>query len=65
MSAQRAFTARGAEILLVDDNDINREVVMALLEPLELSVDEASDGRIAADMAKEKKYDMIDRKSVV
>lgn len=32
---------------------------MALLEPLELSVDETSDGRIAADMATKKKYDMI------
>lgn len=48
-----------AKILLVDDNDINREVAMALLEPPELSVDETSDGRIAADMATKKKYDMI------
>lgn len=32
---------------------------MALLEPLELSVDETSDGRIAADMVTKKKYDMI------
>lgn len=54
-----SFTANGAEILLVDDNDINREVVRAILEPLELSVDEASDGREAVDMAAAKKYDMI------
>ena len=54
-----AFTAPDACILLVDDNEINREVVKAMLEPLELRIDEAENGLIAVNMTKNRKYDLI------
>lgn len=53
------FTAKGSCILLVDDNEINREVVKAVLEPLQLVIEEAENGREAVEKAKEKAYDMI------
>lgn len=53
------FTTVDARILLVDDNEINREVVKAILEPLKLTIDEAQDGQEAVDMAKKRLYDMI------
>lgn len=54
-----AFTAPDACILLVDDNEINREVVKAMLEPLALEIDEAENGLIAVNMTKNRQYDMI------
>lgn len=54
-----AFTAPDACILLVDDNEINREVVKAMLEPLELRIDEAENGLIAVNMTKDRQYDLI------
>ena len=53
------FTAPDSRILLVDDNDINREVVKALLEPINLIVDEASDGQEAVNMTAKTVYDLI------
>lgn len=53
------FTTTDARILLVDDNEINREVMKAILEPLKLEIDEAQDGQEAVDMACAKLYDMI------
>jgi len=41
---------RGRRILLVEDVDINREIVLALLEPTELVIDCAEDGKTALDM---------------
>ena len=54
-----SFTVTDARILLVDDNDINREVVKAMLEPLLLSIDEAENGKEAVEMAKQTRYDLI------
>ncbi len=53
------FTTQGARILLVDDNELNREVVKAILEPLKLRIDEAVNGQEAVMLAKEQVYDMI------
>lgn len=53
------FTTKGARVLLVDDNAINREVLKAMLEPLELQIDEAENGRMAVNMAKTAVYDLI------
>ena len=51
----------GQCILLVEDLEINREIVQALLEPIELSVDCAENGEEAIKMFKEtpEKYSMI------
>jgi len=48
-------------ILLVEDVEINREIVLALLEPTELNIDCAENGKRAVDMfeAMPDKYDMI------
>lgn len=53
------FTAENSRILLVDDNDINREVVKVMLEPVGLTVDEACDGQEAVSMALNTSYDLI------
>ena len=48
-------------ILLVEDMEINREIVLTLLEPSNLSVDCAENGAIAVKMFRNtpKRYDMI------
>jgi len=51
----------GRHILLVEDVAINREIVMALLEPTQLEIDCAENGREAVRLFSEapQKYDMI------
>jgi len=49
----------GRPILLVEDNWINREVMLELLEDLLLSVDIAVDGAEALARVREKNYDLI------
>lgn len=54
------FTMPEAKILLVDDNEINQEVAKALLEPLEMQIDMAFDGREALEMVqKNEQYDLV------
>jgi signal transduction histidine kinase/CheY-like chemotaxis protein len=55
----RDFT--GKSILIAEDIDINREIITALLQPTNLNVDCASDGREALEMFKAKggAYDLI------
>lgn len=48
-----------AKVLLVDDNELNREVACALLEPFQLQIDEVENGLQALQIVKEKKYDLI------
>jgi len=51
----------GRRILLVEDVEINREIVIALLEPTLLKIDSAENGRVALNMfsAAPEKFDMI------
>jgi len=51
----------GRQILLAEDIDINREIVMTMLEPTRLKIDCAENGRAALKMYCDKpdKYDMI------
>jgi len=51
----------GHRVLLVEDMEINREVVMALLEPTQLNIDCAENGTEAVRMYKDApdKYDLI------
>ncbi|HSI50412.1 MAG TPA: response regulator [Ideonella sp.] len=49
----------GLEVLLAEDNEVNREVAVALLQAAGLSVDCAHDGRAAVAMAQQKAYALI------
>ena len=48
-----------AHLLLVEDNDVNQEIVMAILEDKVLSVDVAGNGQEALDLLEEKSFDGI------
>ncbi len=50
---------KGARILLVEDNDVNSEVAMALLTRVGLVVDTAENGLQAVDMVSAKPYQLI------
>jgi CheY-like chemotaxis protein/HPt (histidine-containing phosphotransfer) domain-containing protein len=49
----------GARILLAEDNEINREVVVSLLQSVDLNVDVAINGREAVSMGCAGDYDLI------
>lgn len=51
--------AKNARILLAEDNEINREVVIDILEPLCMHIDTAENGKEALDMAVKNHYDLI------
>ncbi len=51
--------ALGLHVLVVDDNEINREVAVAMLEELRCRVDTADDGRAAVHQAARHRYDAI------
>ena len=48
-----------SRILLAEDNAINLEVAVALLSSVGLRVDTARNGRVAVNMARETRYDLI------
>lgn len=50
---------RDLRLLLVDDNDLNREVALALLHRLGLGADAADSGRAAIEAVARKAYDVI------
>lgn len=54
-----SYTTRDVRILLTDDNDINREVAIEMLRPLNAVVDEAVNGAEAVSMAGKNVYDII------
>ncbi len=59
---RRSFSElAGKQVLLVEDNELNREIARELLEEYHLLVDEAEDGDIALEMLQkgEKEYDVI------
>jgi PAS domain S-box-containing protein len=49
----------GAQLLLVEDNDINQEIMIAILEDKVLSIDVAGNGQEALDLLEEKSFDGI------
>lgn len=51
--------SRGARVLLVEDEPINREVTQMLLEEAELVVDTAENGRQAIQLAENNRYALI------
>ena len=56
---QPLFTAPGARILVVDDNDINRFVFISMLGSTKIQLEEASSGQECLYLTTQKKYDMI------
>lgn len=53
------FVASKAHVLLADDNEMNVKVAVGLLEPLQMHIDIAVNGREAYEMAKSTHYDLI------
>lgn len=53
------YIAPNANILLVDDNEINIKVAKALLAPIKMKIDTALNGRDAVKMVKNNKYDLV------
>ena len=50
---------RGARVLLVEDNELNREVATGLLEPAHMSIDVAENGEVAVRMVNKHDYDLV------
>jgi len=60
VSAVRDLTPlSGARILLVEDNEINREVVVGLLEDAGVRIDQAENGERAVQMVERSDYDLV------
>lgn len=55
----RAFIAPDADILVVDDNDMNRKVFQSLLKPMQIKVTEASGGKESVELATSRHFDII------
>lgn len=56
---QQTFIAPEARILIVDDNEMNRLAIQALLKRTKINIDLAESGPVAIDMIKENKYHII------
>ena len=52
---------KGSNILLVEDNDVNREIIHALLQSSGINIDDAYDGKMALDLYTKNpsKYELI------
>jgi len=50
---------RGSRVLLVEDNEINREFATELLASLEIEVDHAHNGQVAVARVQQRSYDMV------
>ena len=53
------FIAPDADILIVDDNEMNLKVATGLLQPLQMKIDTADSGKRAIEMVQEKKYHIV------
>ncbi len=53
------FIAPDAKILIVDDQEMNLKVAKGLLEPLQLQIDTAENGKQALDKVQKYHYDMV------
>jgi len=61
LSQKKNYTFNGKKLLLVEDIEINREIILSLLEKSELVIDTAENGKEALNMvmAAPDKYDVI------
>ncbi len=53
------FIAPQAQILIVDDNEMNLKVAKGLLQPLQMNIDTAGSGKMAIEMVQEKRYHIV------
>jgi len=53
------FIAPQAQILIVDDNEMNLKVAKGLLQPLQMNIDTANSGKRAIEMVQQKKYHIV------
>lgn len=53
------FIAPSCHILVVDDNLVNLKVAKGLMKPYQFEISTAENGKIAVEMIKENKYDMV------
>jgi len=53
------FIAPEAKILIVDDHEMNLKVAKGLLEPLQVQMDTAENGKQAIEMIKKNQYDIV------
>jgi signal transduction histidine kinase/CheY-like chemotaxis protein/HPt (histidine-containing phosphotransfer) domain-containing protein len=58
-SALELSRLRGARVLLVEDNELNREVALGLLSDANLNIDVAENGQVAVQMTAKAKYDAV------
>jgi two-component system sensor histidine kinase/response regulator len=58
-SARDLGRLHGARVLLVEDNELNREVAVGLLEDAHLSISQAENGQLAVQMIKKNDYDLV------
>jgi len=49
----------GARVLLVEDNELNREVALGLLEDVHLAIDQAENGADAVQQLSKRDYDLV------
>jgi len=56
---EEQFTAPNANVLIVDDNSVNRMVVEALFSVFKMHITLAEGGREAVNLSRENKYDII------
>ena len=59
MMRSSGFRAPEAHVLLVEDNLVNQQVVLAMLGPLQMKIDIAENGQKALEKIQEKRYDLI------
>jgi CheY-like chemotaxis protein len=59
LDAPESLDLSGKRVLVVDDVDVNREILIAILEDTGAILDEAGDGAEAVKMFSQNKYDLI------
>lgn len=58
-SSQNDQQLKGTRVLVADDSYVNRRILRRFLEPWEVAMDEASDGREALDLFNSHSYDLL------
>lgn len=57
--SRKTIQFRGQQLLLVEDNEFNQELAVAMLGKINLKVDIANDGKQSIDMADQQEYPLI------